>query len=94
VASARDWLVVGAATAVLALAFLVLPPHAVVSVGLFGAYLVMLGVYLLIAGLSLRWATTDAVRRVVPTGGPAANPVVDPAVRPTVDSATNESDLP
>jgi uncharacterized membrane protein HdeD (DUF308 family) len=93
-ASARDWLVVGAATAVLALAFLVLPPHAVVSVGLFGAYLVMLGVYLLIAGLSLRWATTDAVRGVVPAGGPAANPVVDPASSPAVDPATNESDLP
>jgi len=58
----RDWLVVGALTAVLALAFLLLPPHAVVSVGLFGAYLVILGVYLVIAGLSLSWAHTDAQR--------------------------------
>ncbi|MGO4690450.1 DUF308 domain-containing protein [Glaciibacter sp. 2TAF33] len=64
-AAARDWLVVGGATAVLALAFLLLPPHAVVSVGLFGAYLVMLGVFLVIAGLSLKWSTVPA-RQVAP----------------------------
>jgi uncharacterized membrane protein HdeD (DUF308 family) len=58
--AARDWLVVGGATAVLALAFLLLPPHAVVSVGLLGAYLVMLGVFLVIAGLSLKWAAAPA----------------------------------
>jgi uncharacterized membrane protein HdeD (DUF308 family) len=58
--AARDWLVVGSATAVLALAFLLLPPHAVVSVGLLGAYLVMLGVFLVIAGLSLKWTTAPA----------------------------------
>jgi uncharacterized membrane protein HdeD (DUF308 family) len=61
-ASARDWIVTGAATAVLALVFLLLPPHAVVSVGLFGAYLVLLGVYLAIAGLSLKWATSPGTR--------------------------------
>jgi uncharacterized membrane protein HdeD (DUF308 family) len=65
-APARDWLVVGGATALLALAFLLLPPHAVVSVGLFGAYLVMLGVFLVIAGLSLKWSTAPA-RQVAPT---------------------------
>lgn len=58
----RDWLVVGVLTAVLALAFSVLPPHAVVSVGLLGAYLVIVGVYLVIAGFSLLWAQTDAKR--------------------------------
>ncbi|QYF73289.1 DUF308 domain-containing protein [Cryobacterium sp. PAMC25264] len=58
----RDWLIVGVFTAVLSLAFLLLPPHAVVSVGLFGAYLVIVGVYLVIAGLSLSWAHTDAQR--------------------------------
>jgi uncharacterized membrane protein HdeD (DUF308 family) len=52
----RDWVLVGALTAVLALLFLLLPPNAVVSVGLLGAYLVVLGVYLVIAGLSLKWA--------------------------------------
>jgi len=58
----RDWLLVGAVTALLAVIFLLLPPNAVVSVGLFGAYLVMLGVYLAIAGFSLKWAGTDAAR--------------------------------
>lgn len=58
-ASARDWMLVGGLTAALSLAFLLLPPHAVVSVGLFGAYLVIVGVYLVIAGLSLKWASAD-----------------------------------
>ena len=58
----RDWLLVGAVTALLAVIFLLLPPNAVVSVGLFGAYLVMLGVYLAIAGFSLKWSGTDAAR--------------------------------
>ena len=63
---AKDWMLLGAATAVLALIFLLLPPNAVVSVGLLGAYLVMIGVYLVIAGLSLKWATTDAARTAAP----------------------------
>jgi uncharacterized membrane protein HdeD (DUF308 family) len=49
----RDWLVVGVLTAVFALIVLLIPPHAVVSVGLLGAYLVITGVYLAIAGVSL-----------------------------------------
>lgn len=64
--AARDWIFAGAATAVLALVFLLLPPNAVVSVGLLSAYLVLLGVYLAIAGFSLKWAT-------------AVHPVVHPA---------------
>jgi uncharacterized membrane protein HdeD (DUF308 family) len=57
----KDWMVVGTATALLALSFLLLPPNAVVSVGLLGAYLVVIGVYLVIGGLSLKWsATTDS----------------------------------
>jgi uncharacterized membrane protein HdeD (DUF308 family) len=63
---ARDWVLVGAVTAVLALAFLLLPPHPVVSVGLLGAYLVLLGVYLTIAGLSLKWAQADVPASVAP----------------------------
>ena len=59
---ARDWLIVGALTAVLALVFLLLPPHAVVAVGLLGAYLVITGVYLVIAGVSLFSAPADAQR--------------------------------
>ena len=65
-ASARDRMLVGAATALLALAFLLLPPNVVVSVGLFGAYLVMLGVFLVIAALSLKWATAPEPRAVAP----------------------------
>lgn len=57
---AKDWMVVGTATAVLSLLFLLLPPNTVVSVGLLGAYLVLIGVYLVIGGLSLKWsAPTD-----------------------------------
>ena len=59
---ARDWLVVGSFTAILALVFLLLPPHAVVAVGLLGAYLVITGVYLVIAGVSLSSAPADAPR--------------------------------
>jgi len=59
---ARDWLIVGALTAVLALVFLLLPPHAVVAVGLLGAYLVIIGVYLVIAGVSLTTPSADAPR--------------------------------
>jgi uncharacterized membrane protein HdeD (DUF308 family) len=68
-ASARDWMIAGAATAVLALVFLLLPPNAVVAVGLFSAYLVLLGVYLAIAGLSLKWAAAGDRR----TPQPVAN---------------------
>lgn len=57
--AARDWMVAGGATVVLAVAFLLLPAEPVTAVGLLGAYLVVLGVYLGIAGLSLKW-TTDA----------------------------------
>lgn len=54
----RDWLVMGAATVLFAIVVLVLPPNVVVSVGLLGAYLVMLAVYLGIAAFSLKWAVT------------------------------------
>ena len=64
--STRDWLSMGGLTAVLALAFLLLPPNTVVSVGLLGAYLVVLGIFLVIGGLSLKWAATDAPRLVAP----------------------------
>lgn len=64
--SPRDWLSMGALTAALALACLLLPPNTVVSVGLFGAYLVVFGIFLVIGGLSLKWASTDAPRPVAP----------------------------
>jgi len=63
--AAKDWIVVGAATGVLALIFLLLPLTAVVAVGLLGAYGIMLGIFLLIAGLSLRWGTTTNPTKLV-----------------------------
>lgn len=59
-AAARDWIAVGALTAILAIVFLVFPLDAVTTVGLLGGYLVILGVYLLIGGFSLKWATSPA----------------------------------
>ncbi|WP_240605855.1 hypothetical protein [Planctomonas deserti] len=77
VAAAKDWLTVGAATALLALVFLLVPPDyaeaftaadgvdgavtaSVLGVGLLGAYGALLGVYLIIAALSLKWAPAEA----------------------------------
>ena len=56
----RDWIAAGAFTAILALVFLLIPLDAVTAVGLLGGYLVILGVYLLIGGFSLKWATSPA----------------------------------
>ena len=62
---ARDWVLVGAFTAIAALVFLLIPPDALVAVGLLGAYGIVVGVYLAIGGLSLRWGTQNdpAVRQ-------------------------------
>lgn len=68
-AAGRDWRFVGAATAVLGIVFLLLPPHPVVTVGLVGAYAVILGVYLAIAGFSLKWAGGTA-HQTMTDGGP------------------------
>jgi uncharacterized membrane protein HdeD (DUF308 family) len=65
---ARDWIAVGAFTAILAIAYLLMPPNAVVAVGILGAYLVIIAVYLGIAGLSLRW---DGARTTSETEKPA-----------------------
>jgi uncharacterized membrane protein HdeD (DUF308 family) len=56
----RDWVSVGGATAVVAIVFLVIPPDSVLAVGLFGAYGILLGVYLVIAAFSLKWGTQAA----------------------------------
>lgn len=53
---ARDAIVVGIATLALAVV-LALVGDPVSAVGFFGAYAVMLAVFLLIAGLSLKWST-------------------------------------
>jgi uncharacterized membrane protein HdeD (DUF308 family) len=54
--AARDRLLVGALTVVLAIVYLVIPAEHRLVVGLFGAYAVVIGVYLVIGALSLKWA--------------------------------------
>jgi uncharacterized membrane protein HdeD (DUF308 family) len=54
--AARDRLLVGAATVVLAIVYLVIPADHRLAVGLFGAYAIVIGVYLAIGALSLKWA--------------------------------------
>ncbi|TFD62081.1 hypothetical protein E3T39_03465 [Cryobacterium suzukii] len=78
---AKDWLFTGISGAVLALFLLLLPPNPVVSVGLFGAYLVFLVVFLPIAGLSLKGDS--------PRQRPRATATADPA---PANTATNDSD--
>ncbi|SEN59746.1 hypothetical protein E3O25_10615 [Cryobacterium sp. TMT1-3] len=93
-APAKDWLFTGLATATLALLLLLLPPNPVVSVGLFGAYLVFLAVFLPIAGLSLKW-DTPRQRRAAPTNSAptSAAPMNTALVKnaPT-NTAPNDSD--
>jgi uncharacterized membrane protein HdeD (DUF308 family) len=54
--AARDWAVVGGATVVLAVVTLLLPPSdPVLAIGIVGAYAIIVGLFLVIAGFSLRW---------------------------------------
>lgn len=54
--AARDRLLVGGLTVVLAIVYLVIPAEHRLAVGLFGAYAIVIGVYLAIGALSLKWA--------------------------------------
>jgi uncharacterized membrane protein HdeD (DUF308 family) len=56
-ALSREWLSMGVLTAVLAIVMAVVPMDEVYAVGIFGAYAAILGVFQVIAGISLR---TDA----------------------------------
>jgi uncharacterized membrane protein HdeD (DUF308 family) len=58
--AARDWIAAGAFTAALALVFLIFPLDAVAAVGFLGGYFVIVGVYLVIGGLSLKWGAAPA----------------------------------
>jgi uncharacterized membrane protein HdeD (DUF308 family) len=57
---ARDWLTLGVFTAVAALVFVLIPPDSILATGLIGAYGIILGVFLLIAGFSLKWGPEKA----------------------------------
>nr|WP_281363901.1 DUF308 domain-containing protein [Leifsonia soli] len=58
-AAARDWLITGALTAVLALVLLFAPADAVLAIGLFGAWAVIVGVFQGIGAATLRGAARD-----------------------------------
>ncbi len=65
-ALARDGVVIGIGTLALAIV-LALVADPVSAVGFFGAYAVMLGIFLIIAGLSLRWSATTGASTAEPT---------------------------
>lgn len=50
----REWLVLGAFTAVFAIVEAAIPLNDVYAVGIFGAYAMIVGLFLVIAGISLR----------------------------------------
>lgn len=53
--ASRDWMVIGGLTVVLAFVFLVIPPDSLLAVGLFGAYAVIVGVYVGIGAFTLKF---------------------------------------
>ncbi|WP_285114806.1 DUF308 domain-containing protein [Leifsonia sp. fls2-241-R2A-40a] len=62
-AAARDWLITGAMTAVLALVLLFAPADAILAIGLFGAWAVIVGVFQAIGAATLRSAAHTPSRR-------------------------------
>jgi uncharacterized membrane protein HdeD (DUF308 family) len=67
-AAARDWMTAGVLTALLALVFLLFPLDPVTAVGFLGAYVGVLGVFLVIGGFSLKWAERPATAGGAATG--------------------------
>ena len=57
---AREWLTLGGFTALLAIVIAVIPMNDVYAVGIFGAYATITGLFLVIAGLSLRAGASAA----------------------------------
>ncbi len=82
-ALSRDWLIGGAMTAIMAIVFLLIAPDPVTAVGLFGAYAAILGVYLIIAGLSLKWGNQT------PAGDPAGGTDVPANTETRAETSTN-----
>ena len=81
-AVARDWMFVGALSVALAITVLLLPANfnqpfsvegvvgavtaSVALVGVFGAYLAIIGIFLTIAAFSLKWSATQPIKRSSP----------------------------
>ena len=53
--ASRDWMVIGGLTVILAVVFLVIPPDSLLAVGLFGAYAVIVGVYVGIGAFTIKF---------------------------------------
>lgn len=68
-AGSRDHVVVAVATALLALLYLLGRDDAIFLVGSFGAYAAIVGVYLAIAGFSLKWDTGHSEKSRSAVGG-------------------------
>lgn len=71
----RDWAIVGGLTVVFALVLIFFPTDPVFAVGMLGAYAAIVGLFLVIAGLSLRWgvqAVPAATTGQSPRGGKAS----------------------
>ena len=62
----RDWAVVGGLTVVFALVLIFFPTDPVFAVGMLGAYSAVIGLFLVIGGLSLRWGTHAPVAATGP----------------------------
>lgn len=62
---ARDWLSLGILTLLAALIFAIIAPDAGLTTGLLGGYALLVGVFLAIAGMSLKWAGPDLQHRKV-----------------------------
>lgn len=58
----KDWFIQGSITVILALVVLSQSADSVAVIGFVGAWAIIMGVYLAIAGFSARWALTDATR--------------------------------
>lgn len=61
---AKEWLTIGGFTAILAIIETVVPMNDVYAVGIFGAYAAIIGVYQVIAGISLRTDASTTTRKV------------------------------
>ena len=61
---AKEWLTIGGFTAILAIIEAVVPMNDVYAVGIFGAYAAIVGVYQVIAGISLRSDPTTSTPKV------------------------------
>ena len=86
-AASRDWRMAGGLTVILALVLMILPPHAVVSVGLLGAYFAILAVFLGIAAFSLKWDSATAARAVDAPAASAPQAAPTPTTSPESDAS-------